>query len=58
MYYTEYKEEKDIERLLYDGLRESFDKMRTSYSAVGLMLSEGADSRLLVVLAKATGVQD
>ena len=57
VYYTEYKEGKNIERLIYESLLESFVKMHNSYSEVGLMLSEGADSRFLGGLARQTGLK-
>lgn len=57
VYYTEYGNEKHIERLLYESLLESFDKMHNSYATLGLMLSEGFDSRLLGGIAKAAGIK-
>ncbi len=55
VYYTEYKNEKDIERLLYESLLGSCGRMHNSYSSLGLMLSEGADSRFLGGLARQIG---
>lgn len=54
-YYTDYKEESNIEEILYKSLGDSFKEMRTNYSTIGLMLSEGFDSRFLGGLAKNAG---
>lgn len=57
VYFTDYKQENDIERLLYESLLESFEKMHNSNSTLGLMLSEGFDSRLLGGIAKAADIE-
>ncbi|NMB64984.1 MAG: hypothetical protein GYA16_08975 [Spirochaetes bacterium] len=47
LYYIGYTLEKDIEEELFTSLNISFSKQRKNYSEIGLMLSEGFDSRFL-----------
>ena len=55
VYYTAYHNEKNIEALLFESLSGSFEKMHHCYDTVGLMLSEGFDSRFLGGIAKLKG---
>lgn len=55
VYYTSYYNEKNIEALLFESMSGSFKKMHQCYDTVGLMLSEGFDSRFLGGIAKMQG---
>lgn len=55
VYYTSYRHEKHIKDLIFTRLSDSFKRMRDQYDTVGLMLSEGFDSRFLGGIAKQQG---
>ncbi len=55
VYYSGYNLEKNIEEELFSGLNLSFERIRKEYSEIGLMLSEGFDSRFLGGIARRNG---
>jgi hypothetical protein len=55
VYYSGYGIEKNIEEELFSGLNLSFERIRKEYSEIGLMLSEGFDSRFLGGIARRNG---
>jgi len=55
VYYSGYSIEKNIEEELFSGLNLSFERIRKEYPEIGLMLSEGFDSRFLGGIAQRNG---
>ena len=51
-YYTSYNYTKHLEKKIYESIYDSFKRVREHYTDIGLMLSEGFDSRFLGGLAK------
>jgi hypothetical protein len=54
-YYSKYIETKNVEELVMEKINSSFQQMRLRYDSLGLMLSEGFDSRFIGILAKENG---
>lgn len=52
VYYSEYNYNKNKEEEIFSSLLSSFEKIRQHYSELGLMLSEGFDSRFLGGIAR------
>ena len=56
VYYSAYIHDNNVEEQLFAGLSSSFREMSKLYDTVGLMLSEGADSRFLGGIARKEGL--
>lgn len=56
VYYSSYNNDKNFEEQLFTSLSSSFREMSKLYDTVGLMLSEGADSRFLGGIARKEGL--
>ena len=56
VYYSAYINDKNVEEQLFESLSSSFRNMSKFYDTVGLMLSEGADSRFLGGIARKEGL--